>query len=373
MTLTAPAIRVTEVTKTYGDQVVLDGFDLVVPDGTVFALLGPNGAGKTTLIRILATLAAPDAGRATVAGHDVTTAPHLVRRAISVTGQFSAVDEVLTGMENLVMVARLAGYRRAEAAERAAELLDTLDLTAAGDKRVATYSGGMRRRLDLAASLVDDPAVLFLDEPTTGLDTRSRQTLWELVGDLRRRGTTVLLTTQYLDEADHLADRIGVLDGGRLVAEGTGSELKARVGAEVVLLTFATDAEASRAAAVAAAGLGADTAAGGPDAGEPRVGVDDATARPGGPDGPDAGRGGWDGRDGPRVVRLPTDGSAADLRRILGRLAAHGLDAIRVDLQRPSLDDVFLSLTGPARGEHRRAPGRRARNDRDRTPEATAR
>ncbi len=225
-----PAIRVAGLTKRWGERTVLDGLDLSVTPGSVYALLGPNGAGKSTFIRILTTLAPADDGVVEVAGHDVAAAPAEVRRAISVTGQATAVDELLTGRENVRMVARIAGLGRRDAAARADELLAEFDLLDAADQRAGSYSGGMRRRLDLAASLVVVPAVLFLDEPTTGLDTRSRQTLWRRIEELAAAGTTILLTTQYLEEADELADRIGVLDGGRLVAEGTAAELKARVG-----------------------------------------------------------------------------------------------------------------------------------------------
>ena len=242
-TETSPsAIRVVGLTKRWGERTVLDGLDLTVAPGSVYALLGPNGAGKSTFIRILTTLAPADGGVAEVAGHDVAAHPDAVRRSISVTGQATAVDELLTGRENVRMIARVAGLRRRDAEARADELLAQFDLLDAADQRAGSYSGGMRRRLDLAASLVVIPAVLFLDEPTTGLDTRSRQTLWRRIEELAAAGTTILLTTQYLEEADELADRIGVLDGGRLVAEGTAAELKARVGTEVLELTIACPA-----------------------------------------------------------------------------------------------------------------------------------
>ncbi|HZX39420.1 MAG TPA: ATP-binding cassette domain-containing protein, partial [Streptomyces sp.] len=224
-----PAIEATGIAKAYGKVSVLDGIDLRVERGAVFALLGPNGAGKTTAVRILATLTTADAGHARVAGYDVVADRARVRRAISLTGQFAAVDEKQTGEENLRMMARLSGLSRAAARRRAAELLERFHLTDAGHRQTGTYSGGMRRRLDLAAGLVGDPEVVFLDEPTTGLDPRSRQELWQAVRDLAARGATVFLTTQYLEEADRLADRIAVVDGGRLVAEGTADELKARV------------------------------------------------------------------------------------------------------------------------------------------------
>lgn len=281
--MTHTVIALEGLGKTYGAQVVLDHVDLDVGAG-VLALLGPNGAGKTTLVNVLATLVRPDAGTARVLGHDVVREPREVRRLIGVTGQYAAVDEVLTGTENLVMVARLQGLRPAAARRRAADLLERFDLVDARDKRVGTYSGGMRRRLDLAMSLVRSPAVVFLDEPTTGLDARSRLTLWDEVRALAAEGSSVLLTTQYLDEADALADRVVVLDHGRVVADGSPDRLKADVGAEVVELLDA---------------------------------------------------------DG-RVVRtLETDGTAADVARVLATLPA---DA-RVSIRRPTMDEVFLALT----------------------------
>lgn len=222
---TEPVIRAGDLRKSYGDQVVLDGVDLSVPAGSVYALLGSNGAGKTTTIRILATLLRADGGSATVAGHDVATAPDRVRESISLTGQFAAVDEILTGRENLVLVARLRHL--ADPGRIADELLAQFSLLDAGGRRVATYSGGMRRRLDIAMSLIGAPAVIFLDEPTTGLDPQARLEVWRTVKDLADGGTTVLLTTQYLEEAEQLADRIGILHGGRVIVEGTLAELKA--------------------------------------------------------------------------------------------------------------------------------------------------
>lgn len=228
---TAPAaIEVTGLTKSYGDLAVLHGLDLTVPTGTVYALLGPNGSGKTTTVRILSTLLASDAGQALVAGYDVAREPDGVRRSIGVTGQFSAIDELLTGRENLRLMADLAQLPKPEAAARATELLARFDLTEAADRRAATYSGGMKRRLDLAMTLVSRPRLIFLDEPTTGLDPRSRRDLWEIVRELLADGVTIFLTTQYLEEADQLAHRVGLLDGGRLVAEGTPAELKAQAG-----------------------------------------------------------------------------------------------------------------------------------------------
>ncbi|MBJ7358454.1 ATP-binding cassette domain-containing protein [Nocardioides sp.] len=228
------AIEVAGLTKSYADNAVLRGIDLTVPAGTVYALLGPNGAGKTTMVRILSTLVRADAGTATVGGFDVRREPDGVRRTIGVTGQFSAIDELLTGRENLKLMADLAHLRRDEGRARVDELLSSFDLVAAADRRAATYSGGMKRRLDLAMTLVSRPRLIFLDEPTAGLDPRSRRDLWQIVRQLLEDSVTVFLTTQYLEEADHLAHRVGLLDGGRLVAEGTPAELKAQAGGETL-------------------------------------------------------------------------------------------------------------------------------------------
>jgi ABC-2 type transport system ATP-binding protein len=224
-------IEVHGLRKSYGDHLVLDGVDLEVAEGTIYALLGPNGAGKTTIVHILSTLIRPDGGEVRVAGHDVAGEPSAVRAAIGVTGQFSAVDNLLTGEENLVLMADLNHLGRTEGRRRTAELLERFDLTDAADKPAATYSGGMRRRLDLAMTLIGDPRLIFLDEPTAGLDPRSRRMMWELIRDLVDGGVTVFLTTQYLEEADRLADRIALLDHGRIVAEGTAAELKRQVDA----------------------------------------------------------------------------------------------------------------------------------------------
>jgi ABC-2 type transport system ATP-binding protein len=288
--------------KSYGNVTVLTGLDLRVEPGSVFALLGPNGAGKTTTVRILSTLAKADGGRATVCGHDVATSPARVRSSISLTGQYAAVDEMLTARENLMLMGRLRGLRRRAARLRTAALLERFDLVDAADRRVATYSGGMRRRLDLALSLVSNPPVVFLDEPTTGLDPRSRRDVWEAVTDLKDSGATVLLTTQYLEEADRLADRVAVLDGGRVVAEGTAEELKARVGSETVELFFG-DAEALGEAANAFEGSPVDLE---------RL-----------------------------SLRVASDGSASAVRDVLERVDG----AERVELHRPTLDDVFFNLT----------------------------
>jgi ABC-2 type transport system ATP-binding protein len=305
------AVEATGLEKSYRDVPVLAGVDLRVRRGSVFALLGPNGAGKTTTVRILSTLVAPDGGRARVAGHDVVAERHLVRRSISLTGQYAAVDELQTGVENLRMMGRLAGLSRGEARGRAAELLARFDLVAAGGRRVATYSGGMRRRLDLAASLVGGPQVLFLDEPTTGLDPRSRQAMWEVIGELVEGGVTVFLTTQYLEEADRLADRIAVIDGGRVVAEGTAAELKRRIAGSRLDLAAAD----ARAFAVVDGRLG-----------------ERAVHR-------DPGQG---------TLGVATDGSAAHVRALLDEIDPDGDLVASLAVHEATLDDVFLALTGHA-------------------------
>ncbi len=303
------AIEATGLEKSYGEVRVLGGVDLRVPAGSVFALLGPNGAGKTTTVRILSTLIAPDGGTATVAGHDVVAGRRAVRRAISLTGQYAAVDELQTGEENLRMMGRLAGLSRADARARAHDLLARFDLVDAGDRRVGTYSGGMRRRLDLAASLVARPAVLFLDEPTTGLDPRSRSAMWGVIRELVGGGVTVFLTTQYLEEADGLADRIAVIDGGRIVAEGTAAQLKRMIAGPRVDLTLA----------------GPDAFADVAELLGDRVTVRDAEAL---------------------VLGVPTDGSAADVRGLLDEVDPHGDAIASFAIHDATLDDVFLALTG---------------------------
>jgi ABC transporter DrrB family efflux protein len=316
-----PAVRVEGVVKRFGATVALDGAGLVVPAGMVFGLLGPNGAGKTTLVRILATLLAPDAGRAEVLGHDVVREPAAVRELIGLTGQFAAVDELLTGRENLEMFGRLFKLSREDARRRAGELLERFDLAQAADRPARTYSGGMRRRLDIASSLLTRPQVLFLDEPTTGLDPRSRNEIWAAVRELRREGTTILLTTQYLEEADQLADRIAVIDRGKVIAEGTGNELKDRVGGQILEVELASAGQRDRAQAVLA-GVGC---------GEPQPGErPDRLTLPA-------------PRDGLQLV----EEAAAGLRR-----AQIGVSDI--GLRRPTLDDVFLQLTG---GRSRQAAG----------------
>ncbi|WP_395361828.1 ATP-binding cassette domain-containing protein [Streptomyces sp. YH02] len=317
---TPPAIEATGLSKAYGDVRVLDALDLHVPRGTVFALLGPNGAGKTTTVRILATLTRPDAGHARVAGHDVVTARSRVRRAISLTGQFAAVDETQTGAENLWTAARLSGLSRPAAARRAAELLDRFGLTEAGGRLTKTYSGGMRRRLDLAAGLVRDPGsteVMFLDEPTTGLDPRSRRELWQAVRELSDAGTTVFLTTQYLEEADRLADRIAVLGKGRTLAEGAPAELKARYAAH--RLDVVASGEESYARLTDRA-----------DRTGPAATHDPET----------------------RTLGIPTDGSAAHVRELLDTLDPERRDIARFGLHTATLDDVFLTLTADKEPSH---------------------
>jgi daunorubicin resistance ABC transporter ATP-binding subunit len=306
------AIEVHGVGKHFGEVVALDGLDLTVAAGTVFGLLGPNGAGKTTLVRILATLLGPSSGRAAVLGHDVVREPLAVRRRIGLAGQFAAVDEELTGRENVEMIARLYRLPMGDARRRAAELLERFELVEAADRRVSTYSGGMRRRLDLAAGLIGRPPVVLLDEPTTGLDPRSRQELWRMVDELRRDGTTVLLTTQYLEEADRLAQRIGVVDCGRIAAQGTAAELKAAVGATILSIRLANRAAAHTASATLA-DLGA--------ADQPHV----------------------DAADGGIRLAVEDPGASAEAVR---RLDARQLEIASVELHQPTLDDVFLTLTG---------------------------
>jgi ABC-2 type transport system ATP-binding protein len=310
-----PAISVTGLVKSFGDVRALDGVDLYVPPGSVLGLLGPNGAGKTTTVRVLTTLLKPDAGTVLVTGLDVVRDAAELRGRIGLAGQYAAVDENLTGLENLVMVGRLYGMRRAEAKLRGQALLERFDLVEAADRAVKTYSGGMRRRLDLAAALVARPPVLFLDEPTTGLDPRSRLEVWATIEGLVAEGTTVLLTTQYLDEADRLADLIAVIDRGRVIAEGTPDELKDRVGGERLEVHLA-DASAVETAVRALA----------PMSDEPPV------------------------ADG-ETIRLPVSRRSGTIVEAVRRLDDAGVAVDDLGLRRPTLDDVFLALTGHAAEE----------------------
>ncbi|MFI9587165.1 ATP-binding cassette domain-containing protein [Streptomyces sp. NPDC052236] len=305
----SPAVEATGLIKAYGKLKVLDGIDLRVERGTVFSLLGPNGAGKTTTVRILATLTTADRGRARVAGYDVVADRRQVRRAISLTGQFAAVDDNQTGAENLRMMARLSGLSRPAAHRRVAELLERFDLGDAGRRRAKTYSGGMRRRLDLAAGLVGEPEVVFLDEPTAGLDPRSRQELWQVVRDLSARGATVFLTTQYLEEADRLADRIAVLDSGRMVAEGTAEQLKTRFADHRLDVVLADTGSYWR--------LESRAVHRSPDT---------------------------------LTLGLPTDGTAAHVRALLDEIDPDRRDVVLFSLRTATLDDVFLALTETSAG-----------------------
>ncbi len=298
--------------KKFGDVVALDGLDLVVPEGTVVGLLGPNGAGKTTAVRILTTLLKPDTGNATVAGFDVVRQPNKVRGVIGLTGQYAAVDEYLTGRENLRMFGDLYHLKASYVRERSLELLERFDLADAADRSLRTYSGGMRRRLDLAASLIAKPSILFLDEPTTGLDPRSRLGLWEVITDLVAEGTTVLLTTQYLEEADQLAEEIVVIDHGRVIAKGTSDTLKDDVGGDRIEVVLTDRGLLERAAA-----LLAPVATG-------EIVTDHEEAR----------------------VAVPVTGGSASLIDAIRRLDSEGIDIADVVLRRPTLDDVFLTLTG---------------------------
>jgi ABC-2 type transport system ATP-binding protein len=307
-----PAIAATGLRKSFGDTLALDGVDLEVAEGTIFALLGPNGAGKTTAVQILSSLISPDEGEVRVAGHDLAREPDAVRSAIGVTGQFSAVDNLLTGEENLNLMADLYHLDRREGRRRTADLLERFDLVEAARKTPATYSGGMRRRLDLAMTLVGDPSIIFLDEPTAGLDPRSRRTTWEIVRDLVAGGATIFLTTQYLEEADELADRIALLDQGKLVAEGTADQLKRLIPGGHIRLQF-TDADSLDAAA--------DTLGDG-------VRDDDAL-----------------------TLQVPSDGSVKSLRAVLDRLDDASIEVDSLSVHTPDLDDVFFALTGRPKEE----------------------
>jgi ABC-2 type transport system ATP-binding protein len=303
---TPSAVSVNSLRKTYGEKVVLDDVDLSIGEGEVFGLLGPNGAGKTTIVRILSTLIPADAGTASLLGHDLRNEAGAVRSLIGVTGQFSAVDKLLTGEENLFLMGRLQHLPATERRARASELLERFDLAEAAKRTPATYSGGMTRRLDIAMTLMGRPRLIFLDEPTTGLDPRSRHTMWQLIRDLAAEGVTILLTTQYLEEADQLADRIAVLDRGRIVAEGTPEQLKRRIPGAHILLRVA-DAAALDAAARAL---------------------------------PEGSR-----DDNELVLRLPNEGGIRSLRDVLARLG-DGVDVEDLSIHTPDLDDVFFALTG---------------------------
>jgi len=303
------AIAASGLRKAFGDKTVLDGIDLDVRAGTVFSLLGPNGAGKTTTVNVLTTLMKADAGTVRVAGHDVATETKAVRAAIGVTGQFAAVDELLTGQENLQLMADLKHLGPAEAKRLITDLLERFDLAEPAQKLVSTYSGGMRRKLDLAMTLVGDPRIIFLDEPTTGLDPRSRRTMWGIIRKLVADGVTVFLTTQYLEEADHLADRIAVLDQGHLVAQGTPDELKRQAPGSHVRLRFSDVAELDAAARVLTGSTRDD---------------EDLT------------------------LRVPSDGGAKSLRALLNNLDERSIDVEEFSVHTPDLDDVFLALTGHA-------------------------
>ncbi|MER6250793.1 ATP-binding cassette domain-containing protein [Streptomyces sp. NPDC001584] len=309
--MTNLAIAANGLRKSYGDKVVLDGIDLAVPAGTVFSLLGPNGAGKTTAVKILSTLlgADPGTGAIHINGHDLAADPQAVRASIGVTGQFSAVDGLITGEENMLLMADLHHLSRSEGRRVAGELLERFDLVEAAKKPAASYSGGMKRRLDIAMTLVGDPRIIFLDEPTTGLDPRSRHNMWQIIRELVTGGVTVFLTTQYLEEADQLADRIAVLNDGRIAAEGTADELKRLIPGGHVRLRF-TDPAAYRSAALALHEVTRD---------------DEALA-----------------------LQIPSDGSQRELRSVLDRLEAAGIEADELTVHTPDLDDVFFALTGPA-------------------------
>jgi ABC-2 type transport system ATP-binding protein len=311
------AVRARGLRKSFGDKVVLDGIDLDIAEGSVFSLLGPNGAGKTTTVQILSTLLAPDAGEISVDGFDLRREAAAARRTIGVTGQFAAVDGLLTGEENLILMADLRHLGRRQGRARAAELLEQFDLADAAGQPASRYSGGMRRRLDLAMTLVGDPRVIFLDEPTTGLDPRSRRGLWQIIRDLVARGVTVLLTTQYLEEADQLADRIALLDDGRIVAEGTPNELKRLVPGGSIRLQLADGPALDRAAELL----------------------------------PDADR-----NDDTLSLQVP-DADVRALRSVLDRLDSGGVEVAELSVQTPELDDVFLALTGrPGTPERSRVP-----------------
>ncbi|MEU2738049.1 ATP-binding cassette domain-containing protein [Streptomyces sp. NPDC007095] len=306
-TTSPPAITVTGLRKSYGDKLVLDGIDFEVPSGRIWSLLGPNGAGKTTLVQILSTLIRPDAGSVQVAGHDLLREPEAVRRAIGVTGQFAAIDELLTGEENLQLMCQLHRLPAQEGRQRTAELLERFELAGQDGKKLAgSYSGGMRRKLDLAMTLVGSPRIIFLDEPTTGLDPRSRRTMWDIIRDLVADGVTIFLTTQYLEEADELADRIAVLHHGNFVAQGTPAELKRLVPGGDIRLTFDTAEQL----ALASEALGTSD-------------IDEEALS----------------------LRVPSEGDLGSMRRVIDRLDGARVTASSLSVHSPDLDDVFLTLT----------------------------
>ncbi|MFC9968591.1 ATP-binding cassette domain-containing protein [Nocardia ignorata] len=310
--MNSTAIAASGLRKSYGDKKVLDGIDITVEAGSIFSLLGPNGAGKTTTVNVLTTLLQVDAGTARVAGHDLMAETKAVRKAIGVTGQFAAVDDLLTGAENLRLMADLHRLRGAAGKRVIADLLERFDLVVSANKQAGSYSGGMRRKLDLAMTLVTKPRIIFLDEPTTGLDPRSRRTMWDMVRELTDEGVTIFLTTQYLEEADQLADKIAVLDQGRIVAEGTASELKRRIPGSHIEFRFTGAVELAAAARALA----------------------DST--------PD---------EDSLTLSVPGDGGTKNLRALMDQLAAHDLEADEVSIHTPDLDDVFLALTGRATQE----------------------
>ncbi|WP_433564499.1 ATP-binding cassette domain-containing protein [Nocardia sp. CA-151230] len=310
--MNSTAIAASGLRKAYGDKTILDGIDLNIGAGTIFSLLGPNGAGKTTTVNVLTTLLKADGGTARVAGHDIATETKAVRAAIGVTGQFAAVDDLLTGEENLQLMADLHRLRGAARKQVVDTLLERFDLTESARKQAATYSGGMRRKLDLAMTLVTKPDIVFLDEPTTGLDPRSRRTMWEIVRELTSDGVTIFLTTQYLEEADQLADRIAVLDGGRIVAEGTPDDLKRRVPGSYLQLRFTHLTELEAAARIL-----------------PAATMDREAL----------------------TLQVPGNGGTKTLRALLDRLADHSVEAAEISIHTPDLDDVFLALTGHATTE----------------------
>ena len=312
---TSPAVQADGLTRTFGSFTAVDRLDLEIPTGIVYGLLGPNGAGKSTTLRMITTLLAPTQGRARVLGHDIVRERHAVRSLIGVTGQYASVDETLTGVENLRLFGRLLGLSRRQARERADELLAAFSLTDAGGKRAGGYSGGMRRRLDLAVSLIAQPPLIFLDEPTTGLDPRTREQMWDVIRSLAESGSTILLTTQYLEEADQLADSISVIDHGHVIAEGTADELKASVGGKRIELTLVDEADTDRARRIVASSTGADVAATG------------------------------------RVLTAQVGDPTAALIAVLTALGEEGVELHDAGIRRPTLDDVFLTLTGHAAEE----------------------